>query len=147
MDLKTWEGPRHFVLIDDEHELRPHNQVMKPAATAPLWPLIERSRQIGLHVIAARLPGNWAGQVVMNPFLQKMTGSRSPTLFMDNDPAMVKVFARVSAQQLPPGPRPAGHPRRARSKECWWEALNQANSHFRGVAEFAYTRKKKHLRL
>ena len=23
----------------------------------------------------------------MNPFLQKMTGSRSPTLFMDNDPA------------------------------------------------------------
>ncbi len=103
MDLKTWEGPRQFVLIDDEHELRPHNQVMKPAATAPLLALIERSRQIGLHVIAARLPGNWAGQVVMNPFLQKMTGSRSPTLFMDNDPAMVKVFARVSAQQLPPG--------------------------------------------
>jgi type VII secretion protein EccCb len=103
MNLKSWEGPRHFVLIDDENELRPHNQVMKPAATAPLWPLIERSRQIGLHVIAARLPGNWAGQVVMNPFLQKMTGSRSPTLFMDNDPATVKVFARVSAQQLPPG--------------------------------------------
>jgi DNA segregation ATPase FtsK/SpoIIIE-like protein len=103
LNLKAWEGPRHFVLIDDETELRPHNQVMKPAATAPLWPLIERSRQIGLHVIAARLPGNWAGQVVMNPFLQKMTGSRSPTLFMDNDPATVKVFARVSAQQLPPG--------------------------------------------
>ena len=40
---------------------------------------------------------------VMNPFLQKMTGSRSPTLFMDNDPAKVKVFARISAQQLPPG--------------------------------------------
>jgi DNA segregation ATPase FtsK/SpoIIIE-like protein len=103
LNLKSWEGPRHFILIDDEHELRPHNQVMKPAATAPLWPLIERSRQIGLHVIASRLPGNWAGQVVMNPFLQKMTGSRSPTLFMDNDPATVKVFARISAQQLPPG--------------------------------------------
>ncbi|MFZ3306935.1 MAG: type VII secretion protein EccCa [Mycobacterium sp.] len=103
LDLKSWEGPRQFVLIDDEHELRPHNQVIKPAATAPLWPLIERSRQIGLHVIAARLPGNWAGQVVMNPFLQKMNGSRSPILFMDNDPANVKVFARISAQQLPPG--------------------------------------------
>ncbi|MGH3556715.1 MAG: type VII secretion protein EccCa [Mycobacterium sp.] len=103
LDRKSWEGPRHFVLIDDEHELRPHNQVTKPAATAPLWALIERSRQIGLHVIASRLPGNWAGQVVMNPFLQKMTGSRSPTLFMDNDPANVKVFARISAQQLPPG--------------------------------------------
>src|SRR6202012_626778 len=103
MNLKSWEGPRQFVLIDDEHELRPHNQVLKPAATAPLWPLIERSRQIGLHVIAARLPGNWAGQSVMNPFLQKMTGSRSPTLFMDNDPANVKVFARISAHQLPPG--------------------------------------------
>jgi type VII secretion protein EccCb len=103
LNLKAWEGPRHFLLIDDEHELRPHNQALKPAASAPLWPLIERSRQIGLHVIASRLPGNWAGQVVMNPFLQKMTGSRSPTLFMDNDPATVKVFARVSSQQLPPG--------------------------------------------
>jgi len=103
LNLESWEGPRQFVLIDDEHELRPHNQVMKPAATAPLWPLIERSRQVGLHVMAARLPGNWAGQVVMNPFLQKMTASRSPILFMDNDPANVKVFARVSAQQLPPG--------------------------------------------
>ena len=103
LNLKSWEGPHQFILIDDEHELRPHNQVMKPAATAPLWPLIERSRQIGLHVIAARLPGNWAGQVVMNPFLQKMTGARSPILFMDNDPANVKVFARIAAQQLPPG--------------------------------------------
>ena len=74
LNLKSWEGPHHFVLIDDEHELRPHNQIIKPAATAPLWRLIERSREIGLHVIASRLPGNWAAQVVMNPFLQKMNG-------------------------------------------------------------------------
>jgi hypothetical protein len=39
----------------------------------------------------------------MNPFVQKLTGSRSPTLFMDNDPANVKVFGRTSAQQLAPG--------------------------------------------
>jgi DNA segregation ATPase FtsK/SpoIIIE-like protein len=103
LNLKSWEGPHHFVLLDDEHELRPHNQVLKPAASAPLWGLIERSREIGLHVIAARLPGNWASQVVMNPLLQKLTGSRSPTLFMDNDPANVKVHGRVAAQQLPPG--------------------------------------------
>jgi type VII secretion protein EccCa/type VII secretion protein EccCb len=103
LNLKSWEGPHHFVLLDDEHELRPYNQVLKPAATAPLWGLIERSREIGLHVIAARLPGNWASQVVMNPLLQKLTGSRSPTLFMDNDPANVKVHGRVAAQQLPPG--------------------------------------------
>jgi type VII secretion protein EccCa/type VII secretion protein EccCb len=103
LNRKSWEGPHHFVVIDDEHELRPHNQMVKPAATAPLWALIERSREVGLHVIAARSPGNWASQSVMNPFLQKLTGSRSPTLFMDNDPATVKVYARISAQQLPPG--------------------------------------------
>ncbi len=39
----------------------------------------------------------------MNPLLQKLTGSRSPTLFMDNDPSAVKVHGRISAQQLPPG--------------------------------------------
>jgi type VII secretion protein EccCa/type VII secretion protein EccCb len=103
LNLKSWEGAHHFVLIDDEHELRPHNQTLKPAATAPLWGLIERSREVGLHVVASRLPGNWASQVVMNPLLQKLTGSRSPTLFMDNDPAAVKVYGRTSAQQLPPG--------------------------------------------
>lgn len=98
-----WHGPHHIVLIDDEQELRPAGAVGKPAATAPLWGLIERSREIGLHVVATRLPGNWAGVSAMNPFLQKLTGSRAPTLFMDNDPQTVKVFGRVSAQQLPPG--------------------------------------------
>ncbi|MGI9126322.1 MAG: type VII secretion protein EccCb, partial [Mycobacterium sp.] len=97
---RVWEGPRHFILIDDEQELRAAGVVGKPAATAPLWNLIERGREIGLHVIATRLPGNWAGVSAMSPFLQKMTGSRAPTLFMDNDPQTVKVFGRVSAQQL-----------------------------------------------
>jgi hypothetical protein len=64
---------------------------------------MERGRDVGLHVIAARLPGNWAGVSTMNPFLQRMTGSRAPTLFMDNDPQTVKVVGRVSAAQLPPG--------------------------------------------
>ncbi len=103
LERSSWDGPHHFVLIDDEQELRPHGVLGKNAATAPLWGLIERSREIGLHVIASRLPGNWAGVSVTNPFLQKMTGSRAPTLFMDNDPAAVKVFGRTSAQQLPPG--------------------------------------------
>jgi type VII secretion protein EccCa/type VII secretion protein EccCb len=103
LNRSTWKGPHHFLLIDDEQELRPHGVIGKSAATAPLWGLLERSREIGLHVIASRLPGNWAGVSVTNPFLQKMTSSRAPTLFMDNDPAAVKVFGRIGAQQLPPG--------------------------------------------
>ncbi|MEZ0366613.1 type VII secretion protein EccCa [Mycobacterium sp. pUA109] len=103
LQRSAWQGAHHFVLLDDEQELRPHGGIGKPAATAPLWGLIERSREIGLHVIASRLPGNWAGVSVMNPFLQRLTASRSPTLFMDNDPTNVKVFGRISAQQLPPG--------------------------------------------
>jgi DNA segregation ATPase FtsK/SpoIIIE-like protein len=103
LSRRPWTGPHHFVLIDDEHELRPNGLVGKQAATAPLWNLIERGREVGLHVIAARLPGNWAGVSAMSPFLQKLTGSRAPTLFLDNDPQTVKVFGRISAQQLPPG--------------------------------------------
>ncbi|MBY0440879.1 MAG: hypothetical protein K2Q25_01890, partial [Mycobacteriaceae bacterium] len=81
----------------------PHGGLGKPATTAPLWRFIERSREIGLHIVASRLPGNWAGVSATNPFLQKMTSSRAPTLFMDNDPTAVKIFGRTSAQQLPPG--------------------------------------------
>jgi hypothetical protein len=100
----SWEGPHYYVLIDDEQELRSNGAVLgKPAAVGPLLPLVERSREIGLHVIASRLPGNWAGVSVMNPLLQRLTSSRTPTLFMDNDPTTVKVFGRTSAQQLPPG--------------------------------------------
>lgn len=100
----SWEGPHYYVLIDDEQELRANGAVLgKPAAVGPLLPLVERSREIGLHVIASRLPGNWAGVWVMNPLLQRLTSSRTPTLFMDNDPTTVKVFGRTSAQQLPPG--------------------------------------------
>ena len=98
----SWQGPRHIVLIDDEQELRPAGIAGRPAATAPLWTVIERSREIGLHVITTRLPGNWAAVSAMNPLIQKLSGSRASTLFMDNDPA-IKVFGRVSARQLPPG--------------------------------------------
>ena len=103
LSRSTWEGPQHFVLIDDEQELRPNGVLGKQAATAPLWALIERCREVGLHVVVSRLPGNWAGVSAMNPLLQKLTASRAPTLFMDNDPQAVKVFGRISAQQLPPG--------------------------------------------
>ena len=102
LDRHAWDGPHHFVLIDDEHELRPA-LAGQPAAIGPLLGLIERGREIGLHVLATRLPGNWAAVSAMNPLVQKLTGSRTPTLFMDNDPQTVKVFGRVSAQQLPPG--------------------------------------------
>ena len=100
---RTWDGPHHVILIDDEQELRPGGVLGKQAATAVLWNLIERSREIGLHIVAARLPGNWAGVSAMNPFLQRLAASRAPTLFMDNDPQAVKVFGRTSAQQLAPG--------------------------------------------
>ena len=103
LSRSRWQGPHHFVLIDDEQELRPNGVLGKQAASAPLWSLIERCREIGLHVFVSRLPGNWAGVSAMNPLLQKLAGSRSPTLFMDNDPQAVKVFGRISAQQLPPG--------------------------------------------
>lgn len=79
---RNWDGPHHFLLIDDEQELRPGGVVGKQAATAPLWNLIERGREIGLHVIATRLPGNWAGVSAMNPFLQRLAGARTPTLFL-----------------------------------------------------------------
>jgi type VII secretion protein EccCb len=101
--MTAWSGPHQFLLIDDEQELRQASGTFMQAATAPLWPLIERSRQIGLHVICSRLPGNWAGVSAMSPFLQRLAGSRAPTLFMDNDPQTVKVFGRISAQQLAPG--------------------------------------------
>ncbi len=107
----AWSGPHHFVLIDDEQELRTTGAVAKPAATAPLWPLIERSREIGLHVIATRLPGNWAGVSAMSPFLQKLTGSRAPTLVHGQRPADREGVRPHQCSATAAGPRSAGHHR------------------------------------
>ena len=58
--LKPWEGPRHFVLIDDIQDLRPAQSFpQKPPVGAALWKLIERARQIGLHVFTTRNSANF----------------------------------------------------------------------------------------
>lgn len=59
--LKPWEGPRHFVLIDDVQDLRPaQSYPQKPPVGAALWKLMERARQVGLHVFSTRNSANWA---------------------------------------------------------------------------------------
>ena len=102
--LKPWEGTRHFVLIDDLQDLRPAQTQSYPA-TAPvgaaLWKLMERARQIGLHVFTTRNSTNWA-TLQMDPWWRYQTSAKVAQLYMDNDPQN-KINRVVRAQALPPG--------------------------------------------
>ena len=100
--LKPWEGPRHFVLIDDVQDLRPEQSYPpKPPVGASLWKLMERARQIGLHVFTTRNSANFA-TLPMDPWVRFQTSAKVAQLYMDNDPQN-RINRAVRAQQLPPG--------------------------------------------
>ena len=100
--LKGWEGARHFVLIDDVQDLRPEQTYpVKPPVGAALWKLMERARQIGLHVFTTRNSGNFAA-LEMDRWVKFQRSAKVPTLYMDNDPQN-KVNQWVRVQALPPG--------------------------------------------
>ncbi|QUR69460.1 type VII secretion protein EccCa [Mycobacterium spongiae] len=100
--LKPWEGSRHFVLIDDVQDLRPEQSYPpKPPVGAALWKLMERARQIGLHVFATRNSANWA-TMPMDPWMRFQTSAKVAQLYMDNDPQN-RINRLVRAQTLPPG--------------------------------------------
>jgi type VII secretion protein EccCb len=102
--LKPWQGTRHFVLIDDVQDLRPAQTQSYPATPpvgAALWMLMERARQIGLHVFTTRNSTNWA-TLQMDPWTRYQTSAKVAQLYMDNDPQN-KINRLVRAQMLPPG--------------------------------------------
>jgi DNA segregation ATPase FtsK/SpoIIIE-like protein len=100
--LKPWEGSRHFVLIDDVQDLRKEQSYpAKPPVGAALWMLMERARQIGLHVFMTRNSANFA-TLQMDPWIRFQTSAKVAQLYMDNDPQN-RINRLVRAQALPPG--------------------------------------------
>jgi type VII secretion protein EccCa/type VII secretion protein EccCb len=98
-DRKPWEGPRHFVLIDDVHELRGQHGAQPPVGSL-LWKPMQR-RDIGLHVFITRNSANW-GALEMDPWMKFQKMANAPFLYMDNDPRN-KIGRVLRAQPLPPG--------------------------------------------
>ena len=73
----------------------------KPPVGAALWKLMERARQIGLHVFMTRNSANWA-TLPMDPWMKYQTSAKVAQLYMDNDPQN-RIKPLVRAQVLPPG--------------------------------------------
>jgi hypothetical protein len=90
------------VLIDDIQDLRPDQSYPpKPPVGAALWKLMERARQIGLHVFTTRNSANWA-TLQMDPWMRFQNSAKVAQLYMDNDPQN-RINRNVRAQTLPPG--------------------------------------------
>ncbi|OOK76123.1 putative dNA segregation ATPase [Mycobacterium kansasii] len=90
------------MLIDDLQDLRKEQTYpQKPPVGAALWKLMERARQIGLHVFTTRNSANWA-TMPMDPWMRFQTSAKVAQLYMDNDPQN-RINRMVRAQALPPG--------------------------------------------
>lgn len=110
-DLKPWEGPRHFVLIDDVHDFRPLQQmgsgpgfVNGDQAAAGCGAVeadgaVTPDRVARVHraqLLEFQRAGNGSvGEVA--------AGGQVPFLYMDNSPAEQVYQDDQEAQELPPG--------------------------------------------
>lgn len=101
-EKRGFEGPRHVVIINDEHAIVSTDGYSDPP-TMPLSNLIPRSSEIGLNVFATRHTGNWDAIFAMEKFVVAMKNSRSPILYMDNDGDTCKIVGNMRSQHLPPG--------------------------------------------
>ncbi len=100
--LKPWEGTSAFCAHRRCAGPAPGSELpAKPPVGAALWKLIERARQIGLHVFTARNSSNWA-TLQMDPWRRFQNSAKVAQLYMDNDPQN-RINRFVRAQALPPG--------------------------------------------
>lgn len=97
-----WDGPRHVVIINDEHTLVAPDGYSDPPH-APIAKLLDRAQWIGLHVVVARRVENWDGVSVIAPLVTGIRATGSPILFLDNDPVTCHITQTLRGQQLPPG--------------------------------------------
>ncbi|MBS9535984.1 type VII secretion protein EccCb [Mycobacterium sp. M1] len=102
--LARWRfpGERVFLVIDDMNLLTATG--MGGSAQSVLTPLVsvvERGRQIGLHVIAATSVHNWATNGTMNKLIQAMGTAGSGVLILDGPPE--KIVDGIKAAPRAPG--------------------------------------------
>jgi S-DNA-T family DNA segregation ATPase FtsK/SpoIIIE len=93
-----WKGPELFVLVDD-YELV---AVSGRNPLAPLLGYLPQSRDIGLHVVAARASGG-ASRGLYDPILQRMRELGSPGIVMSGSRDEGALLGTVK-----PGPQPPG---------------------------------------
>jgi S-DNA-T family DNA segregation ATPase FtsK/SpoIIIE len=97
-DRSWWHGPDLYLLVDDY-------ELVAAASGNPLAALLDvlpHSRDIGLHVIAARASGG-AGRAVFEPVLQRLRELGTPGVLLSGSKDEGSLLGNVTGQPMPPG--------------------------------------------
>ncbi len=94
---KQWDGPHHFLFIDD------YDVVVTPTNNpfVPLVDLLSQARDIGMHVIIARRVAGAAR--AFDQFLQRIKDTGVPGLVMSGEPQEGALLGAQKASIFPPG--------------------------------------------
>lgn len=113
-ELARWRfnGERIFVIVDDINLMTPAGMVGAQSVLAPLVALMERGRQVGLHIIATSILGQSWFAMAGSKFIQAMHTGGTGLLVMDGQGE--KVGDGIKAAPRVPGRgelayRRAGH--------------------------------------
>jgi DNA segregation ATPase FtsK/SpoIIIE, S-DNA-T family len=94
---RQWDGPHHFLFIDD------YDVLVSPTNNPFLQfgDLLSQARDIGLHVILARRVAGAAR--AFDQFLQRIKDAGTPGLLMSGEPQEGVILGAQKANILPPG--------------------------------------------
>jgi type VII secretion protein EccCb len=93
-----WSGPEIFLIIDDIQQFPPGFD--SPFQKAAPW--VNRSADVGLHVIATRTFGGWSS-AGSDPLLRALHQANAPLLVMDADPDEGFIRGKMKGGPLPRG--------------------------------------------
>lgn len=103
---RRWSGPEIFVFVDREEELhrldRGGFQLGSGYPLAPLVSLVDRGKEVGLHLIVSRRLKQWQ-RAVMSPLVGQMLRASTAGVVMDGDRGEGPIIGDTKAADLPSG--------------------------------------------
>lgn len=98
-----FSGPRYFIVIDDLHLFNAPGSTMASRLMPALEPVIERGRQMGVHVMASLNGTGWAASSAHNKVVTAMDRAGAGVLILDGTRADGVIVDGVRAAPRAPG--------------------------------------------
>lgn len=105
MERAQWRfsGPRYFIVIDDLHVFNAPGSAMQSRLMPGLDPVIERGRQMGVHVLASVNISGFAGTNAHNKVVTAMNRAGSGVLILDGARSDGPIIENIRPATRAPG--------------------------------------------
>ncbi|ODQ85893.1 type VII secretion protein EccCb [Mycolicibacterium holsaticum] len=98
-----FSGPRYFIVIDDLNLFNAPGSTTQSRLMPALEPVIERGRQMGVHILASLNISGWMATSAHNKMVVAMDRAGAGVLILDGSPADGAIVDKIRAAPRAPG--------------------------------------------